>query len=95
MIVLERDERERERERERGGWFFQIRGGGNVEWAESIGSVNDQRGREGGMDGESKRTVEEERPFLLLPNVMRSSSPPSPLWEYGRALESRSRICAK
>ena len=37
-------------ERERGGWFFQIRGD-DVEWAESIGSVNDQRGREGGMEG--------------------------------------------
>ena len=48
-----------------------------------------ERGRDGGMDGESKRTVEEEeRPFLLLPNVLRSSPPPSPLWEYGRALES-------
>ena len=32
--------------------------------------------RDGGMDGESKRTVEEEeRPFLLLPNVLRSSPP--------------------
>ena len=43
MIALERDER--------GVAAFSKSGGGDVEWAESIGSVNDQRGREGEREG--------------------------------------------
>ena len=46
MIALERDERGVAGFSKSGGGA-----GGDVEWAESIGSVNDQRGREGEREG--------------------------------------------